>query len=177
MTRRRTSDAAALRGGAVGALTAALAVAGHGLGGGGYPTSAALTLLVLCCGGVGALAGSPAARSGDGRVALVAALAGGQLAGHLVLSAAAIHPHTDSGVRGLSMLVAHGAATAVCAALILAAERLHGPITRVLRVVLRAPSPPPGRRAPHGVPDAPVTLRHLLLDHVLSRRGPPAALT
>lgn len=170
MTPRRTTDVATLRGGAVGALTAALAVAGHGLGGGGYPTSAALTLLVLCCAGVGAVAGGL-----GGRTVLLAGLAGGQLAGHLALSTALTHQHSDAGVHGLSMLAAHGAATAVCAALILMAERLYGPITRVLRVLLRAASTAPTPRASTRIPRTPETLRHLLLDHVVSRRGPPAA--
>ncbi|AQA21905.1 putative membrane protein [Rhodococcus sp. MTM3W5.2] len=73
-----------MRGAAVGALTAALAVAGHGVAGGGYPDSSALTLLVLCCAAVGALAGG----LGGGRGALLGALAAGQLVGHLALSTA-----------------------------------------------------------------------------------------
>ncbi|NKX08693.1 hypothetical protein GS944_17770 [Rhodococcus hoagii] len=38
------------------------------------------------------------------------------------------------------MLAAHTAATVVCAGLVLGAERLYGPITRVLRAVWRHPS-------------------------------------
>lgn len=168
----RAADAATLRGCAVGALTAALAVAGHGYGGGGYPTSAALTLLVLCCGGVGALAGSLTAS----RAALVATLAGGQVLGHLVLSATLPHPHADLGARGTSMLAAHAVATAVCGVLILAAEKLYGPITRALRVLFRGPAPATARSTGRPVPFCPVTFSHLRLDHVISRRGPPAAI-
>ncbi|MFD4467085.1 hypothetical protein ACFWPA_02205 [Rhodococcus sp. NPDC058505] len=166
-------DAATLRGGAVGALTAALAVAGHGVGGGGHPTSAALTLLVLCCGGVGAVAGGVAGSHRGGRLSLVAALAGGQLAGHLALSTTLIHEHAGQGPRAVPMLAAHAAATLVCAALILAAEKLYGPITRVLRIVLRGPTPDPRPEPGRRTPPEPETLPHRLLHHALSRRGPP----
>lgn len=175
MPSTRTHDAATLRGGAVGALTAALAVAGHGIGGGGYPTSAALTLLVLCCAGVGAVAGSRAVLPRGNRLGLVVALACGQLLGHLTLSTTLLHQHQDLGTRGQSMLAAHAAATVVCAALIHAAERLYGPLTRVLRVLLRGPATVPAARPRTARPTAPDTLTHRLLDHVVSRRGPPVA--
>jgi hypothetical protein len=162
--------AAPLRGGAVGALTAALAVAGHGLAGGGLPTAAALTLLVLCSIGAGALA----ATAGGTRASLVAALGGGQLLGHLALSSAVAHQHAQGGASAAVMLAAHAAATVLCAALILAAEKLHGSITRVLRVVLRHAPALPRIRPGQPTPSAPDSLRHLLLDHVVSRRGPPA---
>ncbi|MGW0040810.1 hypothetical protein [Rhodococcus sp. NPDC003348] len=170
----RATDAATLRGGAVGALTAALSVAGHGLGGGGYPTSAALTLLVLCCAGAGAVAAGLATTTRGNRATLVATLIGGQLVGHLTLSTTLTHQHSDVGARGMSMLAAHAAATAVCTALILAAERLYGPITRALRVVLRGPAGAPRPHPRRAVPTAPETLPHRFLDHVVSRRGPPS---
>ncbi|TQF74745.1 hypothetical protein FK531_01220 [Rhodococcus spelaei] len=165
-----------LRGAAVGALTAALAVAGHGVGGGGYPGTAALTLLVLCCAGVGALTTSLGTGHAGGRAGLLAALAGGQVVGHLVLSTALSHHHTgtDLSSRGLSMLAAHAAATLVCAALIVAAERLYGPITRVLRAVLRGPAPVVRPAARPAVGPCAVAV-HELLDFAISRRGPPAA--
>ncbi|MFD4438124.1 hypothetical protein [Bacillus safensis] len=176
MSSRRPADVAALRGAAVGALTAALAVAGHGIGGGGYPTSAAWTLLMLCCAGVGALAGTVPTGSGSaGRLALLGALAGGQLLGHLALSTAMPHAHADLTDRGTAMLAAHAVASAVCAALILAAERVVEPITRTLLAMLRERAAPvwptPGAPAP-----APAAPTHTLLAHVLSRRGPPAHL-
>ncbi|GAA4484719.1 hypothetical protein GCM10023094_38440 [Rhodococcus olei] len=175
MTPRRTRDTATLRGGAVGALTAALAVAGHGIGGGGYPTSAALTLLVLCCGGVGALAGGLAVSPRGSRAALVSTLIAGQVVGHFALSTTLPHQHAEVGTRGLSMLASHAAATAVCAALILAAEKLYGPVTRALRVVLHAPSPVVTATAALPFTSAPDPHRRRVLDHILSRRGPPAA--
>ncbi|WP_027502726.1 hypothetical protein [Rhodococcus sp. UNC363MFTsu5.1] len=171
----RPDHPARLRGAAVGALTAALSVAGHGVAGGGYPDSSTLTLLVLCCAAVGALTGSLR----GGRVALLGALSAGQLVGHLALSTA-LTAHQFHGPelspRGLTMLAAHTVATALCAALILAAEAVYGPITRVLRSVLRRWNPLPRtnfslRTAPTN-PIATVTLLHFCI----SRRGPPAAV-
>ena len=159
----------------MGALTAALAVAGHGIGGGGHPTSAALTLLVLCCGGVGALAaGGRTGSSAGGRVALLGTLTAGQVLGHLALSAALPHAHADLAAQGPVMLAAHAVATAACAALILAAERLYGPITRTLRTLLIGPAPVTPQTSASPVRSTPATPAHRLLDHVLSRRGPPA---
>ncbi|EME15636.1 hypothetical protein [Rhodococcus triatomae] len=158
-----------MRGGTVGALTAALAVAGHGLAGGGYPTPAALTLLVLCS----TAAGAVAATGRGTRTALVATLAGGQLLGHLILSGTTVHQHFPA-ASAATMLTAHAVATALCAALIVAAERLYGPITRALRVPLRGPVARPVPRRAQRVPTTPDPLTHLLLDHVVSRRGPPA---
>ncbi|MFC9786817.1 hypothetical protein [Rhodococcus sp. NPDC127528] len=174
---------ARLRGAAVGALTAALAVAGHGVGGGGYPSTAALTLLVLCCAGVGALTASLGSGRGGGRAGLLGALAAGQLVGHLALSTALSqatasghqHAGADLSSRGLSMLAGHAAATVVCAAAILAAERLYGPITRVLRTVLRGPSAAVRATTAHPAVGSGTAARRDPLAFAISRRGPPAA--
>ncbi len=172
MSVRRPAPTAALRGGAVGAATATLAVAAHGVGGGGLPDSAALTLLLVACAGVGAVVGGVPALSRS-RWALLAALAAGQGVGHLTLTVAS-DVHLHSGVPTPAMLATHAVATVVCAALILTAERLYGPITRVLRAVLEPPALAveparllvprrSGRRAAHLA----------VLAAGLSRRGPP----
>ncbi|MFM1723349.1 hypothetical protein ABEU20_001915, partial [Rhodococcus sp. PAM 2766] len=107
------------------------------------------------------------------RTALLAALAAGQGAGHLALTGAS-DSHVHQGVPVTAMLAAHAAATVVCAGLVLGAERLYGPITRVLRAVLAPPAlgvesaptlapRPLNRRAP----------RLTVLATGLSRRGPP----
>ncbi|ORL04355.1 hypothetical protein A6F55_06110 [Prescottella equi] len=172
MSAPRPAPTAALRGGAVGALAAALAVAAHGVAGGGFPGSPALTLLLAACAAVGAAAGGVPVLSRS-RTALFGALAAGQGAGHLALTVSADgHLHQD--VPVVAMLAAHAAATVVCAGLVLGAERLYGPITRVLRAVLAPPvlgvasapvcAPRPlDRRAP----------RLTVLATGLSRRGPP----
>ncbi|MFD4180853.1 hypothetical protein [Rhodococcus sp. NPDC058514] len=172
--RHAAAPAARLRGAAVGALTAALAVAGHGVAGGGYPDSSALTLLVLCCAAVGAVTGSLR----GGRVALLGALAAGQLVGHLALSTAltAHQPHgPELSPRGLTMLAAHAAATAVCAALILSAEALYGPITRVLRTLTRRWNPLPRIDFSLRIAPAAAVPTAAPLDFGISRRGPPTA--
>ncbi|MDH6282289.1 hypothetical protein [Prescottella agglutinans] len=172
MSVRRPAPTAALRGGAVGATTATLAVAAHGIGGGGLPDSATLTLLLAACAGVGAAVGGVPVLSRS-LWALLAALAAGQSVGHLALTLAP-DAHVHSGVPALAMLAAHAAATVVCAALILTAERLYGPITAVLRAALEPPvlgvdparslrPRPLDRRAP----------RLTVLAAGLSRRGPP----
>ena len=124
--------AARWRGGLVGACSAAVAVAAHGLGGGVLPDGAALMLLVLGCGVVGTAAGG---RLGCRGVSAVAAFLGiGQLVGHLTLAAASGHAH------GLTvapeMVVAHLGAAMACAVLICAAEQLWSALaTYVWRLV------------------------------------------
>ncbi|CAM2955142.1 MFS transporter [Prescottella defluvii] len=168
----RPAPTAALRGGAVGAAAAALAIAAHGVVGGGFPGSTALTLLLAACIGVGTIVGGLPVLSRS-RTALLAALAAGQGAGHLALTVAS-DTHAHAGVPGAAMLAAHAAATVVCAVLVLGAEGLYGPVTRVVRWVLAppilavesAPAPLPRprcRRAP----------RPAVLAVGLSRRGPP----
>ncbi|MGU3437382.1 hypothetical protein ACNHUS_30770 [Actinomycetes bacterium M1A6_2h] len=129
-----------LRGGCVGALTAALAVAAHGVAGGGVPSSTSwVFLLALCvCVGVAAATVSPASPS---FVVLVGWLAAGQGLAHWALSlhlgpsdAAMIHPSMTAPMWG-----AHAAAVTACALLVVAAERLYGPITSVLRAPLITP--------------------------------------
>ena len=97
-----------LRGCAVGASTASLAVAAHGIAGGGYPNSTALTLLLIAGTAIGAVAA--AARGGP--LAVIGLLGAGQLASHLALTVALHHetaatraharraPGRDAGVCG-----------------------------------------------------------------------------
>src|SRR5437899_11093533 len=78
---------APLRGVVVGTTVATLAVAAHGLAGGCYPGSAALTLLLFAAAGAGAIASLLPVPAGiSGHAALLAALAAGQLAAHLAMS-------------------------------------------------------------------------------------------
>ncbi|MGY2061906.1 hypothetical protein ACW9HQ_44105, partial [Nocardia gipuzkoensis] len=89
---------AILRGSLVGAAIAALAVAAHGISGGGHPGSTGTSLLVLGAGGIGALTGMlPASGQWAGRATLFAALAGGQWVGHEALTAMAGHRHENIG--------------------------------------------------------------------------------
>lgn len=164
-----------LRGCAVGALAAALTVAAHGVGGGGYPSSTALTTLIAVCATVGALAGSMRAR---GPYAVIGMLGLGQIGGHyasMEMIGAGTHHMSSSTVPGWAMIGAHAAATLLCAALIVLANRLYVVASRVVRTVLRADFRPTTGRA------ALVSAGHDTRPHfgtpqrdAFSRRGPPA---
>ncbi|WP_137722805.1 hypothetical protein [Prescottella subtropica] len=171
MSARRPAPTAALRGGAVGATVASLAVAAHGVGGGGWPDATGLTLLLAVAVAVGALTGGAPvfARS---RWALLAALAGGQAAGHLSLTITS-GTHAHDGVPATVMVAAHAVAALVCALLISTAERLHGPITRVLRAVFAPPTPTPPTPSRVPIPWDPHPIRLPVLASGWSRRGPP----
>ncbi|EME51087.1 hypothetical protein G352_26652 [Rhodococcus ruber BKS 20-38] len=153
-----------LRGTAAGALTAALAVAAHGSAGGGVPGDAEVTLLVAVAAGIGLVAAHLRA------VPTIVLLAGGQVATHLVLAAATTgHLHTS-----VPMLAAHTVAAVACAALLDAAQRLCGLLTRALRAARTvAPGPVETARA-----ELPTTVRRFSsarTELCISRRGPPVA--
>lgn len=160
---------AILRGSAVGALSAGLAFAAHGMGGGRVPAPSAVVLLIVVCAGLGAIVAA-LPRGRHTRPTLVAALGAGQVLGHFALSAT---EHMHSVIPPLAMLGAHVIATALCAVLVTGAERLYGPIVRVLRVVLRSPAPlTPAPRAPIVTPTAMAPVGDVLRSSI-SRRGPP----
>lgn len=125
-----------------------LAIAAHGIAGGGVPRSAEITLLLLVSVGAGIFATRGAA--GAARACAVApavrtttALVGGQWAGHYALTGTLEHHGGVVDVLHVpstSMAVAHVLAAIVCAALILVAERLYLVASSVVRAVLGAPS-------------------------------------
>ncbi|NLE78965.1 MAG: hypothetical protein GX610_05165 [Rhodococcus sp.] len=172
MSTAHPEPTALLRGAAVGALSAGLAFAAHGMGGGIAPAPAALVLLVAVCAGLGAVTAT-LPRHRFTRLSLVAALGAGQLLGHLALSTTA---HTHSVVPPLAMLGAHAAATLLCAALVAGAESLYGPIVRVLRVVLRPPAPLVPTTPSLVVAPRPADPVGALLRASISRRGPPVSV-
>ncbi|WP_040832744.1 hypothetical protein [Nocardia brevicatena] len=178
------------RGCAVGAATGAAALAAHGISGGGYPSTAGAALLILAAALTGFAAGSIDSvalerdlswrgRGGSGSTtffALLAPLAVGQLVGHIALTGLIGHAsaadHRLAGTvvfDGMSFggrpspvrpAIVHMLATLLCAAAIAAAERLYRLLSRVLRILLTAPTPPPGEehRACRGYPAAPLRL-------------------
>ncbi|MEU0502093.1 hypothetical protein [Nocardia sp. NPDC005998] len=146
-----------LRGCLVGGTVGALAIAAHGVAGGGFPDSAeaALLLVVSALTGWAAAYGARSLRRDSGAAAAPGAVLGplvlGQLAGHAVLSGLIDHSHThDPSSTDLArsylptgwMLVAHLIATLGCVALILLAERLYALASSVIRAVSTAGSPP-----------------------------------
>ncbi|WP_063125662.1 hypothetical protein [Nocardia fusca] len=144
---------APLRGCVVGTTTGILAVAAHGIAGGGYPTSAGAALLLLTALVTGAAAGSVIGGSGrlpagPGRGTLIA-LAAGQFAGHWALTGLTGHHGTPAepapeALPGAAMIAFHLLAVVVCALAITAAERLYRCASSVLRALLEPPHPTPG---------------------------------
>ncbi|PEG35095.1 hypothetical protein CQY20_23105 [Mycolicibacterium agri] len=164
-----------MRGTAAGLLTATLAVAAHGLAGSAAPTGTSAALLAVLAVTVGSLAAS-IARTSDARV-LLALLAAGQLAGHLMLSAAG-HSHggdTATVLPAPAMLAAHAMAVVVGALLIAAGDHLCRAVSRVVGSVARVIVPPTPERAVVTIcADQPMHSA-LLLAASMSHRGPPVS--
>ena len=175
MPRVAPNPAARLRGTAAGLLTAALAVAAHGVGSGVAPTGAAAAQLAVLAATVGALAGT-IRRATDARV-LLGLLATGQLLGHLMLSAVG-HSHAPMAAPpGAVMLAAHVVAIAAGAVLIAAVDRLCRAMTCAVRTAVRIVGQPVVA-APvlvTSVADQPLRSA-LLLAASMSHRGPPVSL-
>lgn len=169
------SSANPLRGGAVGIVTAALAVAAHGMAGGGWPEGAALALLVVVSIGVGAMTAVPGRST-----VLIPALMGGQLLAHMVLSLSGMPgmAHSHSLLPSAAMIAFHSVASVVAALLIAAAERLYGPITSILRAVLALLTPLPDDSAVGRVSMSVALppIHGIASDWVISRRGPPMSI-
>lgn len=115
------SDGSALmRGTAVGASSALITAGAHTLGGGMFPSEAALVLLALACAAIGygvAVAPTLAAP----RVQLLLVLAAAQSVGHLLLTLVDGHHHGS--IMSTNMLAAHAVAVVVGALAIRGAER------------------------------------------------------
>jgi hypothetical protein len=166
---------AALRGSAVGALTATITATAHAFGGGMFPSDAAIVLLALVCAGLGyAAAAVPIVIAP--RLQLMATLAAAQMIGHVLLTIVDGDHHGS--VLTQQMLAAHAIAIVVGAVIVHGAERGISHAATVVRRILpllailvvddsQSAAPLPLYRTP-GV--------HRLLDLSGSgNRGPPAA--
>ncbi len=172
MAQEPASAADRLRGIAAGLLTAALAVAAHGVAG-GAPTGSAVVLLAVLAATVGGLSAA-IARTADVRV-LLGLLAAGQLVGHLMLSAAG-HRHHVPTSSAPAMLLAHALAVAAGAILIAAGDRLCHAVSRAVEVTARAITPPVACAPVVVTTGADQPLRSaLLLAASVSHRGPPVS--
>lgn len=166
-----SSTAAVARGSAVGALAAGLAIAAHGIAGAPFPTDSAATLLLATSAAVGAVAANGRAH---GPLSVVALLGLGQLAGHVALSnGGGDHEHV-SAANPWSMAIAHVVATALCAALIVAAERLYLAVSTTVRVLTTAPTAALVPAGPHTAARPYIALPFPPLQGAISRRGPPS---
>ena len=170
---------AQLRGFCVGALSGAVSIAAHGMGGGdtmagmASPGASGTVLLIAACAVVGSLAASVRAPRHEWLL-LAATLSGGQAVGHLMLSMDSMHPSSPN--MGLGMLAAHASAVAVSAALIQAAELAYLAAVAVWERV----RPPAGAPLPSVGPAFVIvpavraaTARLLLLASAGGTRGPP----
>ena len=162
--------AARLRGGCVGALSGAAAVAGHGFAGGMIPTQSSVVLLVLACAGIGVVA---AGRAAARLPMLVSHLALGQLVGHIALS---LSGHGHDLLPSPAMIASHAVVALAGAVLVCAGERvctaLLTPLRRLAPIacVLSAdetPTRPQTRYVPA------VRLRLPVVSGI-GTRGPPA---
>ena len=163
---------ARLRGIASGLVTAALAIAAHGVADGVAPSGTAVALLAVLAATAGGLA-TTVPRAADMR-ALLGLLATAQILGHLMLSAAG-HGHGQPSTPGSAMLAAHAAAVVAGAALIAVGDRLCRAISRVVRVAARPIiAPVPARPCVAADGDHPQRST-LLLAASVSHRGPPAS--
>ncbi|MGW5515275.1 hypothetical protein [Nocardia africana] len=174
-TRARRAAVARLRGASAGSVSGALSIAAHGWAAGGMPVqSSTLMLLVAAATVVGALvAGLAPLRTTA--VGLVAALWGGQLIGHLVMSADMAQMH-DMPLWTPAMLGAHLVGAVGAAVVILGAEaayRIGTAVARALPVPVSLPAS-----------DEPILPRSVHRDRVILRifptetfrtRGPPLA--
>jgi hypothetical protein len=169
-----SASADRVRGVATGLLTAALAVAAHGAGGGALPNGAAVSLLAVLAVTAGALA-TTIPRAGTPRC-LLGLLAVSQLLGHLMLSSAGHHHAESSAPPAAAMLAAHLLAIVAGATLIAIGERLWRALSRAVRAVVRVDCAVAAR--PMTVarrPDQPLRSA-LLLAASVSHRGPPVSL-
>jgi hypothetical protein len=169
-----SASADRVRGVATGLLTAALAVAAHGAGGGALPNGAAMSLLAVLAVTAGALATTiPQASTPR---CLLGLLAVSQLLGHLMLSSAGHHHAESSAPPAAAMLAAHLLAIVAGATLIAIGERLWRALSRAVRAVVRVDCAVAAR--PMTVarrPDQPLRSA-LLLAASVSHRGPPVSL-
>jgi hypothetical protein len=152
-------------------FTGALAVAAHAVAGGGWPAGGAGVLLAATAAVVGLSALSERA---SGAPILAVLLAGGQLAGHVALSAAG-HSHGQTSTLPIQlMLLTHAVAVVAGAVLVSACERLCQVLSRVARRCVGIARVPVDVRTGPAVTQDGQPLQHvLLLAASISHRGPP----
>lgn len=171
------SHARWVRGGLVGASSAAVTIGAHAAAGGGVAGGPALAVAVLLCATVGALVSCAQLPSpGTAFTATAAALGVAQFLGHMALTTTGHHHHSADGL-GWSMIAAHAGAALLLGAAITAVEFLYAVCVSVLAwlrlFAMRAPRALP--RAVRRVTN-PVARRPILITG-LGMRAPPTAVT
>lgn len=155
--------------------SAALAVAAHGIAGGGVSDSTFTVLLA----GLLSWGGMSLARRG-GTPALVAVLGVTQACQHVLLSELASNHRGPAMFDGWTMFATHAVATVVTAVLLTRAGVALGVIAAAvawllgrLRTLVAGPVPPQLGTAATSLPARPGPLLEVLLRQVCARRGPP----
>jgi hypothetical protein len=167
-----------MRGWTLAVCSAALAIAAHGMAGGGTPDTALAVLLTMLV----AWGGTSIANRFQGTFAVLIALGTAQGAMHLILNyVVPSHVgHVAAPVNSSVMFMTHAVATVVTGMLIAradAAVRLISSAMRLLLDLIRPPRFPAVPVAIYAVPSSPQTgdhIRQVLLRRVHARRGPPA---
>ena len=163
-----------LRGALFAGTAAALAIAAHGLAGGGWPGMSTLAIVAVLV----ALAAGGFTGRRSSALAVAAALAGAQLAMHMILDTASTHHDQSSVADGRTMLAAHAIATLLSAIVLAQADGALSAVWTVARAVLPripvtppVPSPEPVIRCV-ALPAADM-VRRVVLRESCARRGPP----
>jgi hypothetical protein len=157
--------------------SAALAMAAHGMAGGGTPDTALAVLLTM----IVAWAGTSVAHRRQSTFAVLTALGTAQLAMHLVLNYVVPSHigHHMAPVDPGTMLATHAVATVLTGLLLARADSALGVVASALRLLtdlLKPPTFPVVPAAVHALPASPQHIGHLLqvvLKKQHARRGPP----
>ena len=158
--------------------SAALAIAAHGMAGGGAPDTALAVLLTMLV----AWAGTSVADRHTGPLAVLIALGTAQLAMHLVLNyVVPMHAgHHMAPVAPGAMWATHITATLLTALLLANADRALGVVASAIRLLRDLVKPPTFAAVPGATYVRPASpqhvdhIRRVLLRKVHSRRGPPS---
>lgn len=169
-----------MRGWTLAICSAALAIAAHGMAGGGTPDTALAVLLTTLV----AWAGTSVANRFDGALAVLTALGTAQGAMHLILNyvvpSQAHHAgHAMAPVSSGVMLLTHTVATVITGVLIAKADAAVALISSAMRLLLDLIRPPRFPAVPVATYALPTSvppgdhIRRVLLRRVHARRGPP----
>ncbi|MBP2321792.1 hypothetical protein JOF56_002177 [Kibdelosporangium banguiense] len=178
MNKRPATTRSAMRGWTLAVCSAALAVAAHGMAGGGAPDTALAVLLTMLV----AWAGTSVANRLRGAFAVLTALGTAQGAMHLILNyVVPSHVgHTAAPVSPSVMFLTHAVATVIAGLLITKADAAIGLVSSAMRMLLDLIRPPRFPVVPVAIYALPTShlpadhIRQVLLRRVHARRGPPA---
>jgi hypothetical protein len=170
-----------MRGWTLAVCSAALAIAAHGMAGGGAPDTALAVLLTMLV----AWGGTSVANQFQGTLAVLTALGMAQSAMHLILnyvvpSDAGHVGHVAAPVDPAVMFTTHAVATVITGMLITRADAAVGLISSAMRLLLDLIRPPRFPAVPVAIYALPSStlpadhIRQVMLRRVIARRGPPA---